>query len=148
METNSQNWVFLFCFVLFWLFRATLVVYGGSQARGLMGTIAAGLHHSQNNARSLTHWARPGIEPATSWFLVRFISAVPWRKLKKKLFYLKFTVWTNFLDIYITKEMFFHIKFSVLWQTFEELALWREAGKSLVTVWLLKWKPLGYLGQP
>ena len=25
------------------------------------------------NARSLTHWARPGIEPATSWILVRFV---------------------------------------------------------------------------
>ena len=25
------------------------------------------------NARSLTHWARPGIEPATSWFPVVFV---------------------------------------------------------------------------
>ena len=30
-----------------------------------------------DNARSLTHSARPGIEPATPWFLVRFTSAVP-----------------------------------------------------------------------
>ena len=29
------------------------------------------------NAGSLTHWARPGIEPATSWFLVGFVSAAP-----------------------------------------------------------------------
>ena len=29
------------------------------------------------NARSLTHWARPGIEPTTSWFLVGFVSAAP-----------------------------------------------------------------------
>ena len=35
------------------------------------------LHHSSSNARSLTHWVRPGIEPATSRILVRFISAVP-----------------------------------------------------------------------
>ena len=28
------------------------------------------------NAGSLTHWARPGIEPTTSWFLVRFISSL------------------------------------------------------------------------
>ena len=30
-----------------------------------------------SNARSLTHWARPGIEPVSSWILVGFISAVP-----------------------------------------------------------------------
>ena len=29
---------------------------------------------ARGNARSLTHWARPGIEPATSWFLVGFIN--------------------------------------------------------------------------
>ena len=29
---------------------------------------------AHGNARSLTHWARPGIIPATSWFLVRFIN--------------------------------------------------------------------------
>ena len=30
-----------------------------------------------SNTRSLTHRMRPGIEPATSWFLVGFVSAVP-----------------------------------------------------------------------
>jgi len=65
---------------------ATPAAYGGSQARGLIGAVAAGLCQSHSNARSnplsanyttaygnagsLTHWARPGIEPATSWFLV------------------------------------------------------------------------------
>ena len=29
---------------------------------------------AHGNTRSLTHWARPGIEPATSWFLVRFVN--------------------------------------------------------------------------
>ena len=33
---------------------------------------------AHGNAGSLTHGARPGIGPATSRFLVRFISAVPW----------------------------------------------------------------------
>ena len=28
---------------------------------------------AHGNARSLTHWARPGIEPAISWFLVGFL---------------------------------------------------------------------------
>ena len=30
--------------------------------------------HSSDNAGSLTYWARPGTEPATSWFLVRFVN--------------------------------------------------------------------------
>ena len=30
-----------------------------------------------SNTRSLTHWARPGIEPVTSWILVRFVSPEP-----------------------------------------------------------------------
>ena len=29
---------------------------------------------AHSNAGSPTHWVRPGIEPATSWFLVRFIN--------------------------------------------------------------------------
>ena len=34
---------------------ATLVVYGGSQARGQIGAIAAGLCHSHSNATSKLH---------------------------------------------------------------------------------------------
>ena len=29
------------------------------------------------NTGSLTHWARPGIQPASSWMLVRFVSTGP-----------------------------------------------------------------------
>ena len=36
---------------------------------------------AHGNARSLTHWARPGIEPKTSLFLVGFISSAPWWEL-------------------------------------------------------------------
>ena len=32
---------------------------------------------AHGNARSLTHWARLGIEPATLWLLVGFVSAAP-----------------------------------------------------------------------
>ena len=50
-------------------------------ARGPIGATAASLHHSHSrskpvyttahsNTGSLTHWARPGIQPETSWFLV------------------------------------------------------------------------------
>ena len=86
--------LFFFFFLIFCLFRATPKVYGSSQARDQIRVVAAGLHHSHSNARSeahlwptphtaqgntgsLTHWARPGIEPTTAQFLVRFISAGP-----------------------------------------------------------------------
>ena len=39
-------------FFFFLLFGATLVAYGGSQARGLIGTVAACLRHSHSNIRS------------------------------------------------------------------------------------------------
>ena len=52
--------------------------------RGLTTSATYTTVHS--NTQSLTHWARPGIEPATSWFLVGFISAVPWWELLLLLF--------------------------------------------------------------
>ena len=41
-----------FWFLFFCLFRATAVAYGGSQARGLIGAVAAGLLKSHSNAIS------------------------------------------------------------------------------------------------
>ena len=32
---------------------------------------------AHRNARSLTHWARPGIEPSSSWILVAFVIPEP-----------------------------------------------------------------------
>ena len=93
---NALSWPFLF-FFNFFLFRATPSAYGGSQARSLIGATAAGLCQSHSNtgserclwlnttahgnAGSLTHWAEPGIEPTTSWLLVKFVSAAPWWEL-------------------------------------------------------------------
>ena len=38
---------------------------------------------AHNNTGSLTHYVRPGIEPASSWMLVRFVSSEPqWELLK------------------------------------------------------------------
>ena len=37
------------------LFRATPKAYGGSQARGTIGAVAAGLHHSHSIAGSKLH---------------------------------------------------------------------------------------------
>ena len=46
----------------------------GSQLGGRIRPIAAGLHHSHSNTRSLTYWVRPGIKPASSWILVGFLN--------------------------------------------------------------------------
>ena len=47
---ESQKWKELF-FLFFLPFRATFAAYGNSQARGLIGATAAGLHDSHCNAR-------------------------------------------------------------------------------------------------
>ena len=41
---------------------------------------------AHGNVRSLTHWGRPGIEPAIPWFLVEFVSAAPRRELQENKF--------------------------------------------------------------
>ena len=46
---------FLFILFIFLVFRAVPVAYGGSQARGQFGAVAAGLYHSHSNARSELH---------------------------------------------------------------------------------------------
>ena len=77
---------FFFSFFPLSLFRAAPVAYGSFQARGT----AAGLHHSHStcgiraasviyttahgNTGSPIHWARPGIETASSWILVGFVT--------------------------------------------------------------------------
>ena len=85
--------IFFYLFYLFFLFRASPMAYRSSQARGWIRAAAAGLHHSQSNngsatyttahsnAGSLTHWVRPGIEPVSSWILVRFFTTEPQWKL-------------------------------------------------------------------
>ena len=89
-------------FFLFWLFRAAPFTHGGSQARGWIRATAASLHHSHSNAASkpclrttttahsntgsLIHSERPGIEPASSQILVRFVFTEPRRELLVLLF--------------------------------------------------------------
>ena len=58
------------------------VAYGSFQARGQIVAVADSLHHSHRNVGSLTHRARPGIELASSWMLVRFVSAEPQWELR------------------------------------------------------------------
>ena len=52
----------------------------GIQDRSVTYTTAHG------NAGYLTHWARPGIESASSWILVRFITTKPEQELPRWLF--------------------------------------------------------------
>ena len=47
-------------------FRATPVAYGSSQARGRIGAVAAGLHHS--GTRSEPHWTYT-VAPGNAGFL-------------------------------------------------------------------------------
>ena len=83
----------LFVFYFFCLFRAAPVAYGSSQTGGPIGAVAAGPHHTHSNATSklcllpppqlhsnagfLTHWARPGTKPASSWIPVGFVTPEP-----------------------------------------------------------------------
>ena len=49
------SFLFSFSFFVFCLFRAAPAAYGSSQARGLIGAVAAGLRHSHSNDRSKPH---------------------------------------------------------------------------------------------
>ena len=76
--------------VFSYLFRAAPAACGSSQARGLhqscscrptpqpqpcrIQATSATDTSAHSNARSLTHWVRPGIKPASSWILVGFIN--------------------------------------------------------------------------
>ena len=49
--------IFIYFYVLFLsfvFFRAALMAYGGSQARGLIRATAAGLHHSHSHSNNNT----------------------------------------------------------------------------------------------
>ena len=50
--------IYIFTFCLFF-FRTAPIAYGGSQARRLIGAVAAGLCHSHSNARSKLHLPTP-----------------------------------------------------------------------------------------
>ena len=102
----------------FFLFRA----YGSSQARGWIGSIAASLclsqsntgsqprlwpspHTAHSNARSLTHWERSGIKPASLQIVVTFLFTEPQRELQKYLIYFNL----------LKSLLFFLVHLSNLW---------------------------------
>ena len=84
---SQCTWTLIFYFYfIFCLFRATPMAYESSQGRGWIGTVAAGLYHSQiravsatyttahGNTGSLTPWVSPGFESTSSWIPVRFVN--------------------------------------------------------------------------
>ena len=98
--------------------RATPEAYGGSQARDLIGAVATNLcqeprdpsrvydlHHSSR--QPLTHWARPGIEPPTSWFLVRIINHWAMRETPTANIYWKPTMESQRVSIPVKRH--FHL---------------------------------------
>ena len=102
-------------FFFFLLFRAALMAYGSSQARGRIRAAATGLHHkpqqhsiqaesatytmAHGNVRSPTHWAKTGIKPTSLWILVRFVSTEPWQE---------FPFFTIFLSLFGLRIFSFH----------------------------------------
>ena len=64
--------IFIFCFLGLHLWHMEVPRLGIELELQLLAYTTA-----HGNARSLTHRARPGIEPASSWVLVGLVSAVP-----------------------------------------------------------------------
>ena len=64
----------VFCFCFFFFFLAAPVAYGCSGARGWIWATSVTYTAAWGNARILTHWVRPGIEPVSSWILVMFLT--------------------------------------------------------------------------
>ena len=57
-EVQGNSTTILFYFFIFF-FRAMLVAYGESPARGQIRAVASGLHHSHSNAGSELHLRPP-----------------------------------------------------------------------------------------
>ena len=50
------------------------------------------------NTGSLTHWARSGMKPASSWMPVRFVSTEPWQELLDQSFKYCFAFQASFRE--------------------------------------------------
>ena len=82
--------------------KTKLCNLGGIWAASVTYTTARG------NAGSLTHWARPGIELASSWILFRFLSAAPQQELPV-LFILNCLIKLNRKTIWVWKFSYLKI---------------------------------------
>ena len=85
---------------LFLLFRTTLKACGSSQVRGPIQSELQLLAYptAHGNPRSLTHWARPGIEPSSSWTLVGFVTPKPQQELPQWVYTFSYARWVSCRD--------------------------------------------------
>ena len=76
LESPAPPLPFFLCFLGLYLWQMKVCHLGNSHSLKLelhLPTYTA----AHSNAKSLTHWARPGIEPTSSWVLVRFVTTEP-----------------------------------------------------------------------
>ena len=94
----------LFCFVAFLgpnLWHMEVPRPGVESELQLLAYTTATAH---SNAKSLTHWAKPGIEPTSSWILVSFITAEPQQELPKNWFFNKVLTAIQWKNIILTND--------------------------------------------
>ena len=132
----AQGPYFVFFCLFFSFFKATSIAYVDSQARGSnqsyscqpqpqqhgIWAISGTYITAHSNARSLTHWMRSGIEPSSSWILVRFINHWAMKELWTPIFnwrylteiarrsYLVFSWWHHLLTPNVNDEQGLNIK--------------------------------------
>ena len=94
--------LYFYCFIFFLSFFFFFFFLGLNPRHmevprlGVHLATAADLHHSHGSAGSLTHGSRPGIKPATSWFLPSWIvSAAPQWELWLHFLYIKISLTWN-----------------------------------------------------
>ena len=126
---NSFNLFFFFFFLGPYLWHIEVPGLGVNQScscwptpqpqqRQIWAMSATYYTTAHGNAGSLTHWLRPGIEPATSWFLVRFVSDAPQQELQnsfiltqplqgsRKRWYTIQLNWSKLWIMFLTEEDF------------------------------------------
>ena len=126
-------WFFGFLLLLlFWLFSAAPMAHESSQARGSNRSYSCWptpqpqqcriraesvtYTTAHGNAGSLTHWARLGIQPASSWMLVRFISTEPLWELQGMglwiflVFFMKRSPYQNFFLSFLIYFVWLHLQ--------------------------------------
>ena len=141
--------LYLFIFCLFAFSRATPMAYGGSPARGLIGAVATGLHHSHSNrcnsvtyttahsnTGSLTHPVRLGIKPSTSWFLVGSINH--WATTGTPHAPLKWRCWLIIVKIFLAIKLSLQIKTYVAAHCTTQRCLKAKVGKKVLPCWSIQ----------
>ena len=90
---------------------------------------------AHSNTASLTHWARQGIEPVSSWILVRFITAEPPRELLKNI--LNFSLKLYFFPFY---PLSIPLRVVEFWVKLKKATLILTTGGQQIDLYLLTMK--------